>query len=74
MKRTADDADIDFEAMFGLPKRGAVVEDELNDSPAGDKDDESTKNKDKNSKLSRYVHHTGIILSMQSIFTPRETI
>ncbi|XP_065063583.1 survival of motor neuron-related-splicing factor 30-like [Rhopilema esculentum] len=50
LKRTSDDADIDFEAMFNLPKRAAVTDASAAESPQGD--DVSTKPKDKN-RLSR---------------------
>ena len=52
MKRTSDDADIDFEAMFNLPKRAAVADANAAESPQ--EDDVSTKSKDKN-RLTRCV-------------------
>ena len=54
-----DDDDIDFEAMFNLPKRQATSE--TSNEPAKEESN-TTKPKDKNIKLSRYVP-CAIILS-----------
>ena len=53
-KKTSDDDDIDFEAMFNLPKRGEAAETASPyDSPKDSSNETSSKPKDKN-KLSRY--------------------